>query len=211
MDSNCIFCDKSKIQERIVFEDDFFYIIATLGQITDGGYLLLIPKQHVPCIGAMEQSYLEKVDEMSRKIIDALVKEYRTHFVTIFEHGIVGQTVNHAHVHFLPTYGVCFHERVMRAFPKSPVYTIANFSEAGNLYSGLQEPYLLVGENEEAGSSRFLDLATCWNPLNVPSQYLRTVIAEELGRPERANWRNMDPELDKKLWSETVLRMKKYF
>ncbi len=211
MDSNCIFCDKSKIQERIVFEDDFFYIIATLGQITDGGYLLLIPKQHVPCIGAMEQSYLEKVDEMSRKIIDALVKEYRTHFVTIFEHGIVGQTVNHAHVHFLPAYGVCFWEQVMWAFPKSPVCNHSKFAEVGKLYSGMKKPYLLVGENENPGSGRSLELYTSHDPINVPPQFLRTVIAEELGRPERANWRNMDAELDKKLWSETVVRMKKYF
>lgn len=205
--TNCIFCNRSKIEERIVFEDENFYIIATLGQITDGGYLLLVPKHHALCAGEMTQDHLEKADELSQKIIAALDAEYKPVGITVFEHGIVGQTVNHAHLHFLPSHGVCFWERVMWAFPQSAIFALAKFSEVGELYSGLKKPYLLIGDNAFGK----LDLYTCWNPPDVPPQYLRTVLAEELGRPERANWRNMDPELDKKLWTETVLRMKKYF
>ena len=42
-------------------------------------------------------------------------------------------------------------------------------------------------------------------------QYLRIVAAELIGRPERGDWRNMDQELDKQLWQETVNRLKPYF
>jgi hypothetical protein len=41
--------------------------------------------------------------------------------------------------------------------------------------------------------------------------YLRIVAAEALGKPERANWRTMDAALDKKLYLETVSRLKPYF
>ena len=50
----------------------------------------------------------------------------------------------------------------------------------------------------------------CWNP-PAPPQYLRLIVAELLGHPERGNWRNMDPELDKQLGQETVDRLKLYF
>ena len=39
MNDNCPFCDRTKVAERIVWEDDSFYIIATLGQISNGGYV----------------------------------------------------------------------------------------------------------------------------------------------------------------------------
>jgi hypothetical protein len=45
----------------------------------------------------------------------------------------------------------------------------------------------------------------------APLQYLRTVAAELTGRPERANWRDINQEDDKKLWQETVSRLKPYF
>jgi len=47
MGDNCPFCDKKQFEERLIAEVDGFYLIATLGQITDGGYVLLVPKEHV--------------------------------------------------------------------------------------------------------------------------------------------------------------------
>ncbi len=80
------------------------------------------------------------------------------------------------------------------------ISTLKNF---GIVYSKLQKPYLLWNDFG-------LIFEIIWDP-PAPLQYLRIVVADALGRPERANWRNMDPELDKKLWSETVKRLKPYF
>ena len=35
MPNNCVFCDRSKFEERLIHETENFYVIATLGQITD--------------------------------------------------------------------------------------------------------------------------------------------------------------------------------
>ena len=49
MDNSCIFCDRTKISDRIIAENSDWYVVATLGQII-GGYALVIPKAHISCI-----------------------------------------------------------------------------------------------------------------------------------------------------------------
>ncbi|HEY4494942.1 MAG TPA: hypothetical protein VJC01_00655 [Candidatus Paceibacterota bacterium] len=44
VDNNCVFCDRSKLEERLIAENKDWYLIATLGQITDGGYVLIFNK-----------------------------------------------------------------------------------------------------------------------------------------------------------------------
>ncbi len=207
MDSNCVFCDQTKfaerhIAERIVAEDQNFYVIATLGQITDGGYLLLVPKRHVSCVGAMKQAEVELfVPIMITKILGALRREYRTAEYVIFEHGIVGQTIQHAHLHFMPA--LCdLTSEVQKDFPGKAIDAIPSWVWLRDLYTQRQEPYLLWTSNGW--------VHVCWDP-PAPPQYFRTALAKSLGRPERKNWQDMDPALDKRLWTETVARLKPYF
>lgn len=208
----CVFCDRAQFEKQLIGETPDFWIIATLGQITDGGYVLLVPKRHVSCIGAMEESEIELLESVVDRVMGALLVEYNA--PVIFEHGIVGQTIKHAHIHFVPQ--VCnVTDRVLADFPGSkitrpmkydPGYR-ENWQKLRDQYARKQKPYLLWNDGY---ISRMSGMKVCWNP-EAPPQYLRIVVAEELGRPERANWRSMDPELDKRLWQETVARLKPYF
>jgi len=197
---NCVFCDRSQFEERLCGKTKDFWIIATLGQITDGGYVLLVPKQHVECVGAMEEREAERLDILIDQTRGLLYREYKLPSV-VFEHGIVGQTIKHAHIHIVSA-NITISEKVHQDFPDCGRSVITYLTALCNLYTKLQKPYLLLRE------SGFVS-EIIWNP-PAPLQYLRTVAAEALGRPERANWRNMDPKLDKKLWSETVRRLKTY-
>jgi len=202
MDKNCVFCDKSKVEERLVGETKDFWIIATLGQISNGGYLLLVPKRHVLCVGAMGPKEISLLEKLLTKSQNALHKEYGTYGI-IFESGIVGQTVKHAHLHVVPE-DCIITQMIFDDFPNNKVDCILSLSDfRNNLYvSRWKESYLLWQD--------LWGMRVCWNP-PAPLQYLRTVTAQAVMRPERADWRTMDPELDKKLWSETVRRMKPYF
>lgn len=202
MDSDCAFCDRTKFEERIIGEDKNFWIIATLGQITDGGYTLLVPKKHIPCIGAMGFKEIEHFEDLAKRIRLALSVEYGIWPVNFFEHGIVGQTIKHAHIHFVPE-NWQITERILKDFPEKFI-NLHSWLELQFLYTVKPEPYILWLDSREE------IIKVYWNP-PAPLQYLRIVIAEALGRPERADWRNMDPELDKKLWTETVIRLKPYF
>ena len=96
MEQNCPFCDISKLRERLIAEVDGFYVVATLGQITDGGYVLLIPKRHVSCIGAMDEAEINAAGALLRGVDHAVMYEYSPPYGILgpmpglmFEHGIV--------------------------------------------------------------------------------------------------------------------------
>ncbi len=205
MDKPCTFCDRRMFEERLIAEDENFYFIATLGQITEGGYVLVVPKQHIECFGDVPQNKLRQVSVAVDRASLAIDLEYRSQHL-IFEHGKIGQSIGHAHFHVLPiAKNLNIREQVRKDFPLAEIDQLqssANFF-ARLSESDCKEPYLFWQEAD--GSS-----CVCWNP-KAPSQYLRAVVASALGRPERADWRKMDPELDRRLWSGTVQKLKPYF
>ncbi len=202
---NCAFCDRTKFEERIIAETDEFFVIATLGQITDGGYTLIFPKRHVRCLSVLSHKEMAQFTLLLLDIGNTTVLEYHI-FPAMFEHGIVGQTVEHAHIHLVPA-RIDLTSRVENDFLKAGRVSFGIFVPGIPRQSSKElQPYLLWRPPERNCWTNIW-----WNPQNVPAQYFRTILAETLGRPERANWRTMDAELDKRLWSETVLRLKKYF
>lgn len=206
MKNDCVFCDRRKLEERIIFENANWRVVATLGQITDGGYVLVIPKEHISCLGALTWRQMISMFKTTGEIYNALQKEYQKNGspcpITAFEHGIVGQTIKHAHLHLLPK-EIDLTEKICSDFPMAKLERLEGFGQLRELYKKYQKPYLYWTLPNGKGM-------VCWNP-TAPSQYLRLIAAELLGRPERGNWRNMDADLDKRLGEETVLRLKSYF
>ncbi|MBI2591221.1 MAG: hypothetical protein HYW34_00910 [Candidatus Brennerbacteria bacterium] len=211
MVSNCDFCDRTKFEERIIAEYNDWYVVASLGQII-GGYTIVIPKAHISCMGALASHHHDNQIESMAKIISkvscALSLEYCknnpavNYPIIMFEHGIIGQSIKHAHLHFLPAI-IDLTTIILADFPKAKFRELQHPAHLQELYNERLEPYLLWTVPNGK-------VMVCWNP-PAPSQYLRIIIADILGYPERGNWRNMDPELDKKLWQETVARLKPYF
>lgn len=204
MAEDCAFCDRKNFEERLIAESKKFYVVATLGQITDGGYILIIPKGHVPCIADLHDTKLGPLLNLVDDVRQAICKEYGQKTL-IFEHGKVGQSVQHAHLHILPCDIADKVTKTVREtfISEMDCFPVNRFDMFLDMYESQKEPYLFwMGEDNVP--------YVCWNP-PAPMQYLRNVIAKLLGRPERADWRKMDPKLDKKLWSSTVQRLKSYF
>ena len=197
----CTFCDRSQFEEQLVAESENFYVIATLGQITDGGYVLLVPKRHVLCVGDMTMEEIIHMTAEASKLDQSVSEAYRCS-TTIFEHGIVGQSIKHAHLHIIPA-ACIMTERIRSDFSGKEMNIIHSLSDLNLLYRQKLVSYLFWNDYN-------LRSTVCWDP-PAPPQYLRKVVAEYIGKPERANWREMDPVLDKQFWSETVARLKKYF
>lgn len=203
MDKNCVFCDRTKLgEERIIAEDGNYYVVATLGQITDGGYALIIPKQHVSCVGAMSSDDISDTETLMLTVKDAIEIEYGIRPI-VFEHGIVGQTIQHAHLHLLPA-RIRMCDRIYKDFPNSQICFLDSLK-------------LLRWNYKFTGGKKYLLWSTPEGMIKVvmdpqaPPQYLRLIAAELTGHPEYGNWRNMDPELDKQRWQDTVTRLKPYF
>ena len=202
VDNNCVFCDRSKLEEQLIAENKDWYLIATLGQITNGGYVLIIPKRHVPCIGAMKEQEIVDIDNAFHAASNNINIEYGIRPI-VFEHGVVGQTIQHAHLHLLPA-KIRMCGKIYHDFPNSQICFLDSLKLLRCNYDMTERKKYLLWSTPEGLLKVVIDPP-------APPQYLRIVAAELLGRPERGNWRNMDPELDKQLYQETVSRLKPYF
>jgi hypothetical protein len=128
----------------------------------------------------------------------------------IFEHGIVGQAIPHAHLHLMPA-NIFLGDRIKKDFPKATRGLFASLQAFRKAYARIQKNYLLWNIPVEKRNLLPLGLlCVVWNP-PAPVQYLRLITAELLGRPERANWRSMNQKLDRELWSSTMMRLAPYF
>lgn len=91
-------------------------------------------------------------------------------------------------------------QRILKDFPQSTAGWIPSLYLLKNTRQSASEPYLIW-------KNRSNEFKVCWDP-PAPKQYFRTVIAEAIGCPEKADYRNIDPEEDKRLCLETVERLK---
>jgi diadenosine tetraphosphate (Ap4A) HIT family hydrolase len=96
-----IFCQiKTKLTDQIIDETKNFYILHDGFPLIEG-HLLLIPKKHCSCYLTMDLSLRQECSLLKNQIVRFLSQVYTA--PVIFEHGEVGQTVEHMHLHFLPT------------------------------------------------------------------------------------------------------------
>lgn len=201
MEAACPFCDRTKIEDRLVGETRNNLIVATKGQISEGGHLLLMPKAHVRCIGELSAEETKVFTLQLGFVRDILMHEYLCSHILAFEHGMAGQTVPHAHVHLLPA-AIRLTERIQADFPGKKIETVHSIADVQYEYTLRKQLYIFWQDGDGA--------KVLWNAM-VPKKYLRTVVAEVLRRPERADWRTMDLELDRKLVASTLNRLQKYF
>lgn len=180
----CQFCytdAKEELAERLITETEQFYVIPTFGQIVEG-YVLIVPKRHAACLGALTDEELSEYGVLHGRVRDAVADAYGREPIA-FEHGVVGQTLSHAHMHLAPPpNGEELVERI------SPDRTIANFAMLRAVYFQ-RGKYLFY---ESADTRKHI----VYVGDEIPPQYLRIQFAESVGHPERANWRTMDQELD---------------
>lgn len=95
----CPHCPGGIGLDYILYEDDFFYIVCDAHPLVEG-HILIITKEHISCIGAMDSTRIKQFERLYNLTKQFLKTKYGS--CIVFEHGIVGQTVFHAHVHFLP-------------------------------------------------------------------------------------------------------------
>lgn len=74
----CSFCDmdKTKIENTILDETKYFFVIPSLGALTEG-YILVISKRH---INSMSELTIEEMNEY-----ESLIKKYRNIFKNIYK------------------------------------------------------------------------------------------------------------------------------
>ena len=87
----CIFCDidQSKIENTIIEETKYFYILPTLGSLVDG-YVLIVTKRHINSMSELNDNELEEYKTIIAKYQKLFNKVYNKTPI-VFEHGTPNQ------------------------------------------------------------------------------------------------------------------------
>lgn len=172
--ADCPHCNiNSQAFEDPLEETDNFYIVCDAHPLTEG-HILIIPKQHISCVGAYSIDVFEEFLRLNGKVSQFLIKEYGS--VSSFEHGIFGQTVFHSHIHYLP-----FSGKSADIVPESKITIIADLSELKNLL-------------KKDGGYLFFSLDNMLFSVDVgiaAPRFFRDRFATALRKPERGNWKKM--------------------
>lgn len=174
-----------RIKNRVLFEDDMFVVIPTLGGLVPG-HILLFARHHWLSFGAMLAAHSELLRPLQRHIanIRTLLAETYGQPVVVFEHGpsrpgqSMGCSTDHAHLHFVPTDADV--EGCLGAEP----LLFSRIKSLIDLAAAPPRSYIYF-EGRNGGKSMAIVAED-----DAPSQYMRRVVARAIDRPTEWNWRD---------------------
>lgn len=180
-DNNLYYAISNK-KDRIIKETQNFVVIPTIGQIVEG-YLLIVTKIHYPCIGALPSNLFKELVKIKNECREILYKTYKKKSI-IFEHGAVGKIfkkragccTDHAHLHIVPV-EVDLLEDIKKHYRGKKIKSL---KELRKQYFK-KSPYLFYENNNK---EMYL-----FNAPLVVSQYLRKILAKNLKKESKWDWR----------------------
>lgn len=95
---HCAFCAFDTL-DVVLAKTEHFLVVADHAPLAEG-HLLIIPRDHYACYGAMPAELDDEARELRERATSFLTARYRPPI--FFEHGVFHQTVFHAHLHALP-------------------------------------------------------------------------------------------------------------
>ncbi len=196
MNKDCIFCDHESIKEDILWESDNFFIKVGKGILTPG-HVLLISKKHLSCFGEMPENLYDEFNGVKERIFNEVKDKFSEPI--LFEQGVHGQSINHAHIHILPTKNKNFilpsniNNKIFLELKKTEIENIKDikkvFQKEGN--------YLYL---EEKGISYIYHL----DKNDSKKRAFRIVLTDINGEKEFTHWENMSKlsEIKNQKWVE---------
>jgi ATP adenylyltransferase len=170
------------LHDRILFETNNFVVVPGLGQIVEG-YLLIITKNHCSSMGDLPQRVYSELDWIIKSSSE-IIKSYYSSDCIAFEHGTSnplqggGCCIEHAHLHIAP-----LNVDIVPYIVQTETYNAQNYPESARALLLRGKPYLYVSFSHKNGSESLLLDAT-----DLPSQYMRRVIAKALGKADEWDW-----------------------
>jgi ATP adenylyltransferase len=168
---------------QALLESSHFKVLPSLGSLVEG-WLLIVPKKHFICFGALESPNLyQELDELVAEVCSIVEREFGDYI--IFEHGpsqlnsVVGCGVDHAHLHIVPMTVDLMLES--KRHISNCVWNKAEGIESTRAFFNRNENYLFIQDNDR---SCFIATAP-----QIPSQTFRKIIAEKLGISNKYDWK----------------------
>lgn len=173
-DENCVFCKKKNVEDNILSIWDKFVILADKFPLRYG-HILVISKKHVKAIGDLPPEDILELEQITENI--TRFYESRKEKFVVFEPGFAGQTIYHAHIHFLP--GDLFIEEVIKSYEMA-------FEEIQS-FPDLIEKYKKHGRYLLWGDGKKMFIAFPKGSLQSGS-FFRTLVAGQLLKSDLIDW-----------------------
>lgn len=170
-EANCRHCLGGVQVIDPLFSGKNFWVVCDFHPLVHG-HILIIPKEHISCFGSLSEKKFSEFENLYEKVKNFINDNYGP--VAVFEHGIVGQTVFHAHMHFLP-----FSRKIEDVIE-------SNFIRKINFLDQIKEEF------KKQGKYLFVEIANEKYFVNVELGYprfFREKFAIALNAGERADWK----------------------
>lgn len=99
-EAGCPFCREETVEPSIIAESAAFLLLASPCPLAEG-HLVLVPRQHVPCYGALPDRLVAEFTRLKEEIAEFLAACYGE--PALFEHGTPDTASGHAELHAVPT------------------------------------------------------------------------------------------------------------
>lgn len=183
----CSYCDK--IEPLILYYGKYFYVTAAIGAYMPG-YIQLCSYYHRTSATGIISTEREEFKRLSKAIRNSFQSVYGNYGIG-FEHGQAGTCLwrenhihslcHHMHVHFLPT-EIDIHNDIVAKF--SDYIEVADIDDMIEIRKNVLcgAPYLYFSPTLNRGYMYSVA------DIEVPRQFLRRCVAEQLGISEKADW-----------------------
>ena len=171
----CVFCDldSSKIENTVIYEGKYFYVLPSVGSLVDG-YILIVSKRHVKssvCLNKFEMNEYKYLISKYQNIF----KNIYGKTPIIFEHGTYNSysasSVVHAHTHIVNI----------------------NFSDEKNILKKYN--FFKINDfdliKKDRNYVKYINGENIYVSYDFPliSQFMRILIAKEVGISNKFDWR----------------------
>lgn len=166
---------------RILYEDRLFVVMPSLGPIAEC-HLLIVPKQHVCSYAVLEEEALHLAEKLIEKAVGYVRKKYGG--CIVFEHGTTDEKIQssasctHAHMHIVSSSESILTQLMREKLEMKSIEKLTDLREEKVGYKtayfyyreGMREAYLIKDTVHK-------------------SQYLRILLANAIGKPQRGDWK----------------------
>lgn len=176
---SCKHCPGSIYISFQLYEDSLFLIVCDYHPLVEG-HILIIPKKHISCMGNLDNKSFEHYKNLYKKVKSFMKNTYGP--VGVFEHGIVGQTVFHAHTHLLP-----FNHKTSEIIEnQNNLKQINSLNDIQKEFE-INKKYLFLENNDKI---YLVDTSLAF------PRFFRDIYSEILGAKERANWKESENNIE---------------
>ncbi len=145
MTEECKFCNNSLMMDDVLWESDNFFVKVGIG-ILAPGHVMLITKKHLSCFGELPGELIKEFLSLKKGVFNRIKSNFSEPI--IYEQGVYSQSVNHAHLHFLPKKGDLYNIENIggKIFRELESIDIRNFSQIIDFFKK-EGSYIYLEEN----------------------------------------------------------------